>query len=161
MVVKNKTSQNFDPSALSVNLNNFALMAKRIHESWRSAKRSHDDQFHLPMFKENSTSITHLNLHDKDPLNQWLRNIFFSCLLILGGLANKLATQEALSNVTADTILPPAFQILSHIHFIKLRFPPNKSSTHSDVYNALVTLAKPHPDLPNRILHVCQPPLMS
>ncbi|PLW09136.1 hypothetical protein PCANC_23959 [Puccinia coronata f. sp. avenae] len=160
-LVENTTSQNFDPSALSADLNNFALMAERIHESWRSATRSHDDQFHLPMFKENSTSITHLNSHDEDPLDRWLRNIFFSCLLILGGLANKLATQEALSDVTADTILPPAFQTLSHIHFITLRFPPDKRSTHSDVYNALVTLAKPHPDLPNRILHECQPPLMT
>ncbi|KAA1073554.1 hypothetical protein PGT21_015351 [Puccinia graminis f. sp. tritici] len=146
------TTKTSDLKSFSADLTSLADLTEEIHGSWLTATRSYD-QVHLPEFKENSISTK------ENQTDRWLKNIFFSCLLILGGLVNKLAIR-GFSNSMAEAILSPAFRILSQVHFITLRFSSDKLSTHAAVFDTLATLLKPHPGLANLILKECQPSLM-
>ncbi|WAQ90259.1 hypothetical protein PtA15_12A247 [Puccinia triticina] len=150
------TTKTSDVKSFSADLRSLVAVTEKIHESWRTATSAYD-QVHLPEFKENSVSINHLK-PEENQADRWLRNIFFCCLLILGGLVNKLAVR-GFSQVMAENLFPPMFQILCQIHFITLRFPSDKLSTHTAVFDTLAVLTKPHVGLANLILKESQPSL--
>ncbi|KAH9450273.1 hypothetical protein Pst134EA_026978 [Puccinia striiformis f. sp. tritici] len=153
------TTRITDLKSFSTDLAALSQMTEKINNSWLMATHSYN-QVNLPEFQENTGSISNLKKSEENEIDRWLRNGFFCCLLIIGGLVNKLAIQGGLSHLMAESLLPSAFQILCQIHFITLRFPSDKLSTFTAVFDALIALAKPHGELPSRILQQSQPSLI-
>jgi len=149
------TREGTDVRLFSEDLGRLAQMTARMQGGWRETGLGSSSDGELRLFQD--TTGNEVEREEGKGADLWLKNAFFSSVLILGGLANMLVIRRLASPSIAEALLPDAFQILSHIHFITIRFPPDKLDTHAAVFHALVSLLKPHQTLALRILKQSQP----
>ncbi|KNZ61588.1 hypothetical protein VP01_1381g2 [Puccinia sorghi] len=149
------TREGTEVRLFSEDLGRLARMTERMQAGWRQAGLGSSSEGELRLSQDSTGN--QVQPEEGNRVDSWLKNAFFSNVLILGGLANMLTIRRLATRPIAEALLPDAFQILAHIHFITIRFPPDKLDTHAAVFHTLVCLLKPHQALALRILKQSQP----